>query len=40
MYVTLSPYKDNKNMEKMQENQWFFKNNLGSFLFGIKVKRE
>jgi len=24
MYVTLSPYKDNKNMEKMQENQWFF----------------
>jgi len=26
MYVTLSPYKDNKNMEKMQENQQFFKN--------------
>jgi len=26
MYMTLSPYKDNKNMEKMQENQWFFKN--------------
>jgi len=26
MYMTLSPYKDNKNMEKMQENQQFFKN--------------
>jgi len=26
MYVTLSPYKDNKNMDKMQENQQFFKN--------------
>jgi len=22
--MTLSPYKDNKNMEEMQENQWFF----------------
>ena len=20
------PYKDNKNIEEMQENQWFFKN--------------
>jgi hypothetical protein len=26
MYMTLSPYKDNKNIEEMQENQWFFKN--------------
>ena len=24
MYMTLSPYKDNKNIEEMQENQWFF----------------